>query len=71
MSYYVIQSKAHHWDTAWTTWPDRRFDTLEAAQAPEDADSGLPLNTDCRIAKAYTVTMTRYKPVKGGTADGG
>lgn len=68
MSYYVIQSKAHHWDTAWTTWPDRRFDTLEAAQA---FFSAIPLNTDCRIAKAYTVTMTRYKPVKGGTADGG
>lgn len=29
MSYYVIQSKTHHWDTAWTTWPDRRFDTLK------------------------------------------
>ena len=53
MSYYVIQSKTHHWDTAWTTWPDRRFDTLEAAQA---FFSTIPFNTDCRIAKAYTVT---------------
>lgn len=59
MSYYVIQSKAHPWDTAWVTWTNRRFDTLEEAQ---DAFAALPIKADHRIAEAYTVT--RYKPVK-------
>ena len=31
--YYVIQSKARHWETEWTTWENRRFDTLEEARA--------------------------------------
>lgn len=59
MSYYVIQSKVHSWDTTWTTWPNRRFDTLEEARAAFEA---LPIKADHRIAEAYTVT--RYKPVK-------
>lgn len=66
MRYYVIQSKTHDWDTAWTTWTNRRFDTLEAAQA---FFSALPIKTNHRIAEAYTVT--RYKPVKGVCAGGG
>lgn len=60
MSYYVIQSKTHPWSTTWTTWPNRRFDTLAEAQAAFEA---LPVKADRRIAEAYTVT--RYKPVKG------
>ncbi|MCI9310653.1 MAG: hypothetical protein HFF51_05985 [Lawsonibacter sp.] len=59
--YYVIQSKAHHWDTKWTTWTNRRFDTLAEARAFFDT---LPIKADRRIAEAYTVT--RYKPVKEG-----
>lgn len=59
MSYYVIQSKVHSWDTTWTTWTNRRFDTLEDARA---AFAALPIKADHRIAEAYTVT--RYKPVK-------
>lgn len=60
MNYYVIQSKAHPWDTTWTTWTNRQFATLAEAQAAFDA---LPIKVDRRIAEAYTVT--RYKPVKG------
>lgn len=59
MSYYVIQSKKHSWDTAWITWPNRQFATLDEAKAAFEA---LPIKTDHRIAEAYTVT--RYKPVK-------
>lgn len=58
-SYYVIQSKAKPWDTKWNTWSNRRFATLEEAQAFFDA---LPVKADHRIAEAYTVT--RYKPVR-------
>lgn len=60
MTYYVIQSKAHPWDTTWTTWTNRRFNTLAEAKAAFDA---LPVKGDHRIAEAYTVT--RYKPAKG------
>lgn len=60
MSHYVIQSKTHPWDTAWTTWTNRQFTTLKEAQEFFDA---LPIKADHRIAEAYTVT--RYKPVKG------
>ena len=59
--YYVIQSKAHHWGPKWTTWENRRFDTLEAARA---FFGTLPIKADHRIAEAYTVT--RYKPVREG-----
>lgn len=59
MSYYVIQSKAHSWETTWTTWTNRRFGTLAEAQAAFDK---LPIKADHRIAEAYTVV--RYKPVK-------
>lgn len=58
-SYYVIQSKAHHWETKWTIWSNRRFSTLEEAQA---FFATLPIKSDLRIAEAYTVT--RYKPVR-------
>ena len=51
--YYVIQSKAHHWNTKWTTWTNRRFDTLAEARAFFDT---LPIKADHRIAEAYTVT---------------
>ncbi len=60
MSYFVIQSKVHPWDTTWNTWTNRRFATLEEAQAAFEA---LPVKTDHRIAEAYTVV--RYKPVRG------
>lgn len=59
--YYVIQSKARHWETEWTTWENRRFDTLEEARA---FFATLPIKADHRIAEAYTVT--RYKPVREG-----
>ncbi len=60
MSYFVIQSKVHPWDTTWRTWTNRRFATLEEAQAAFEA---LPTKADHRIAEAYVVT--RYKPVRG------
>lgn len=60
MGYYVLQSKPHTWGSKWITWGDRRFSSLEEAQAALDA---LPFRDGYRIAEAYTVT--RYKPVKG------
>lgn len=59
MGYYVIQSKAHSWETKWSTWTNCRFDTLDEAKA---AFAALPIKADHRIAEAYTVT--RYKPIK-------
>ncbi|MEH2939901.1 hypothetical protein [Lawsonibacter sp. JLR.KK007] len=59
MNYFVIQSKAHPWDTTWTTWTNRQFPTLEEAKAFFDT---LPIKADHRIAEAYTVT--RFKPIK-------
>jgi len=59
MAYYVIQSKAHPWDTTWCTWTNRHFATLEEAQAAFEA---LPTKEDHRIAEAYT--QVRYKPVR-------
>ncbi len=60
-SYYVIQSKANSWDTKWSTWKNRRFDTLEEAKK---FFAALPIKANHRIAEAYTVT--RYKPVQEG-----
>lgn len=65
MSYYVIQSKAKPWSSTWTTWTNRRFETLEEAKA---AFAALPIKAGHRIAEAYTVT--RYKPVREGCANG-
>lgn len=58
MKRYVLQTRAHSWDTSWITL-GLGFDTLE------EAKTALELRTPkslYRIAEAYTVI--RYKAVK-------
>jgi len=59
MGKYFIQAHIPAWDTAWTTFTERPFDTL--AEAKEFLFS-RPFPKDYRIVEAYTVT--RYKAVK-------
>lgn len=57
MKKYVLQMRAHEWDTHWVT-TSLEFDTLEEAKAAL-AQRHEPWY---RIAEAYTVT--RYKAVR-------
>ena len=59
---YHIQTK-RHWETKWKTSMVHQYATLKDALSALE-DLGVHVGDEYRIAESYTVTATRYKPVK-------